>query len=222
MEGYPTTSARGGSAVHTAGDRAQSMAAPPRHEHTVYAEIMARLLRRKRRRRCARWRAASTKPATESSATIMAANDARSTAAPPRYPHTAYAKKHGGPGKCLVGSCSANATNKGGFCGRHGGKDGFCTTAGCETPRVYGSRVCFKHGAHGTCTASGCSANAKTRILTKWPALPKAAAATHKHGEYVGSMTGRSQSALSTTECGSVAKARGLCRKTRRLRNMPG
>ena len=63
--------------------------------------------------------------------------------------------KHGAKGKCLVSSCSANAQNNGGFCGRHGGKDGFCTAAGCDTPRVRGSRVCVKHGAHGTCTVSG-------------------------------------------------------------------
>ena len=37
--------------------------------------------------------------------------------------------KHGAKGKCLVGSCSANARNKGGFCARHGGKDGFCAAS---------------------------------------------------------------------------------------------
>ena len=57
-------------------------------------------------------------------------------------------------GKHGAYSCSTNA-RKGGFCWGHGGKDGFCTAPGCETPRVPGSRVCTKHGALGTWLDNG-------------------------------------------------------------------
>ena len=70
--------------------------------------------------------------------------------------------KHGAFGKCLVGSCSSNANGKSGFCWRHGGKDGFCTTLGCDAPCRTGKNVCSKHGAYGTCAEHGCTANAKS------------------------------------------------------------
>ena len=103
--------------------------------------------------------------------------------------------KHGARGKCLVGSCNTNATNKGGFCTRHGWKDGFCTAAGCETPRRTGSRVCAKHhgkhGIHGKCLVGSCSANATNK-----------GGSCGKHSE---------ENVCSVEGCTNKVQARGLC-----------
>ena len=101
--------------------------------------------------------------------------------------------KHGANGQCLVDKCSGNARHRRGFCSRHGGRDGFCTTPGCETPCVQGTRVCAKHGANGTCAASGCTAHSMPRkkVCGKhWADKP----------------------ACSAEGCSFMAVARGVCK----------
>ena len=71
-------------------------------------------------------------------------------------------KKHGANGTCKTINCSANAQKRGGYYRKHGGVGGFCQAIPpCNTPAVPGKFVCTMHGAHGICSAWGCT---KTRL----------------------------------------------------------
>eukprot|EP00729_Bicosta_minor_P003065 gene3065-biopygen25866 len=68
---------------------------------------------------------------------------------------------HGANGKCKTINCSTNAEKLGGYCARHGGKAGYCQAIPpCNTPAIPGKFVCTMHGAHGICSAWGCTKNA--------------------------------------------------------------
>ena len=70
-------------------------------------------------------------------------------------------KKHGANGTCKTIDCSTNAEKRGGYCGKHGGRGGFCQAIPpCNTPAVPGKFVCTMHGAHGICSVWGCTKNA--------------------------------------------------------------
>eukprot|EP00729_Bicosta_minor_P032751 gene32751-biopygen30546 len=69
--------------------------------------------------------------------------------------------KHGAKGECKTFNCSTNAVKRGGYCGKHGGKAGYCQAIPpCNTPAILGKFVCAMHGAHGICSAWGCTKNA--------------------------------------------------------------
>ena len=126
--------------------------------------------------------------------------------------------KHGARGKCLIDNCSANAQHKGSFCGRHGGKDGFCTTPGCETPRRQGSNVCVKHGANGICTVSGCNTSALYgKAVCSKHSTDKLACSAESCSNLANirglCATHAGKRTCSTAACGTAVLARGLCRK---------
>ena len=130
--------------------------------------------------------------------------------------------KHGAMGKCSVSDCSTNATNKGGFCARHGGKDGFCTAPGCVTPAIPGKGVCTKHGGGGNrkpCSVDGCTANAQARGLCKKHgaygkcSVNDCSTNAQNKGGFCGGHGGRKRKPCSVAGCSTKEQARGLCGK---------
>eukprot|EP00729_Bicosta_minor_P032989 gene32989-biopygen17644 len=123
-------------------------------------------------------------------------------------------------GKCKIINCSTNAQKRGGYCGKHGGRGGFCQAIPpCNTPAVPGKFVCTMHGAHGICSVWGCSKNANNSgrgecnahdikvLLCSTPDCPNKVVARRvcaKHG---------ANGFCSTADCDAAAQGRGVCKK---------
>eukprot|EP00729_Bicosta_minor_P032538 gene32538-biopygen9489 len=65
--------------------------------------------------------------------------------------------------RMAVSPARTNAQKRGGYCWKHGGAGGFCQAIPpCNTPAIPGKFVCAMHGAHGICSAWGCTKNANS------------------------------------------------------------
>eukprot|EP00729_Bicosta_minor_P032959 gene32959-biopygen13735 len=103
--------------------------------------------------------------------------------------------KHGAYGKCVKMGCVTNAQKRGGHCKKHSKKVAkvACAAPNCSTPQIPGKGVCSKHGAHGICTAWGCTTNA----------------ASGKKGHC--KKHSKDKATCSTSDCSNGVVARGLC-----------
>ena len=101
-------------------------------------------------------------------------------------------KKHGAKGFCSFGNCNTAAVSKG-RCFRHGsGRTKECTVKECNTLALTWG---VKHGAYGSCTTKGCTANARSGYKN-----------CYKHG-------GQPYTPCSVVGCISTCRRKGLCRK---------